>query len=365
MRVRSSSKGCESVDRQTLYSRMKSTFLSSQTLIKELDEPGVIYAIFQAVAGELEELYKELEATLDRAFVDTAQGHDLDRIAALLGVRRKQGSRAVGVLRFYRDTPADRDYLIPKSTRARTPLLPGREYLSFETTQDAVLQAGQTYVDVPAQSVGAGAKYNVAAGSILVIETPVQGAVKVTNPSAFTGGTDPESDEELRARIPLQLDALKRATADAIRSAVLAIEGVQDVIVQDGSTPGTVEITVVGTSFDMSEVEAVVEQYKGAGIQATVQTAATVTVDATFDLYVASGYDSSAVKTAAEQAVTDYLNGLGLGQPAQIAEVIVAVMKVEGVDNVKNVQLNGATDDVVVNATEKIVAGTVTAAVVA
>ena len=344
---------------------MKSSFLSSQTLIKELDEPGVIYAIFQAVAGELEQLYKELEATLDRAFVDTAQGQDLDRIAALLGVRRKQGSRAIGVLRFYRDTPTDRDYLIPKGTRARTPLLADKTYLSFETTQDAVLQAGQTYVDIPAQAVDVGSAYNVASEKILIIETPVQGASKVTNPEAFTGGTDPESDEEYRSRIPMYLDALKRATADALKSAVLSVEGVQDVIVQDGSTPGTVEITVVETSFDMGEVEAIVEQYKGAGIQATVQTATTTAVDASFDLYVVAGYDSDSVKTAAEQAVTDYLNDLGLGQTAQIAEVIVAVMKVEGVDNVKNVKLNGAADDVVVNATEKIVAGTVTAAVVA
>ena len=350
--------------KDAIYSNLKNTFLSSQNKIVQLDEPGVIAGLFSAVAQELQSLYANLESVIDRAFVDTASGEDLDRIGALVGCRRKQGSRAVGTLRFYRSTPADRDYLIPKGTRARTPLLADKTYLSFETTQDAVLQAGQTYVDVPAQAVDVGSAYNVASEKILIIETPVQGASKVTNPAAFTGGTDPESDEEYRNRIPMYLDALKRATADALKSAVLSVEGVQDVIVQDGSTPGTVEITVVGTSFDMSEVEAVVEQYKGAGIQATVQAATTTAVDASFDLYVVAGYDSDSVKTAAEQAVTDYLNGLGLGQPAQIAEIIVAVMKVEGVDNVKNVKLNDAADDVVVSATEKIVAGTVTAAVV-
>ena len=348
-----------------IYERLKSNFLSSQSKITEIDEPGVIAGLFSAFAEELAELYKALETVIDRAFVDTAKGEDLDRIASLLGARRKQGTKAVGTLRFLRNTPADRDYLIPKGTRARTPLLADKTYLSFETTQDAVLTQGSTYVDVPAQAVDVGSKYNVASNKVLILETAVQGVSGVTNPSAFSGGTDPESDEEFRSRIPYYLDALKRATADAIKSAVLAVEGVQDVIVQDGSTPGTVTVTVVGTSFDMSEVESVVEQYKGAGIQATVQTATTVTVDATFDLYVVSGYDSASVKAAAEQAVTDYLNDLGLGQPAQIAEVIVAVMKVEGIDNVKNVKLNNAADDVTVSATEKIVAGTVTGTVVA
>ena len=350
---------------QTLYENLKATFLKKQNKITELDEPGVIAGIFYATAQELASLYNALEVTIDRAFVDTATGTDLDRIGALVGCYRKQGTKSKGVLRFYRDTPADRDYFIPKGTRARTPLQPDRSYLSFITTEDAILKKGNTYIEVPAEAIDVGSAYNVASDQVLIIETPVQGVSKVTNPNAFTGGTDPESDEDYRARIPLYLDALKRATKGALRSAVLSVEGVQDVIVEDGTTPGTVTITVVGSSFDMADVEAIVDEYKGAGIQATVQTATTTTVDVTFDLYVIDGYDTETIKTNAEQAATDYLNNLGLGQPAQIAEVIVAIMKVEGVDNVKNVKLNGSADDVTPASTEKLAAGSVTATVIA
>ncbi len=327
-----------------IYANLKASFLASQNKLSEIDEPGVLYAIFQAAAEELASLYSLLDSTIDRAYLDTATGQDLDKIGALVGCTRKAGTKATGTLRFSRSTPADRDYLIPAGTRARTPLQPDKTYLSFQTTQDAVLTAGSTYVDVPAESVDVGAKYNVASDKIIILETKVSGVTAVTNPSAFSGGTDPESDEDYRARIPLYLQSLKRATADALKSAALSVSGVADAIVEDGATPGTVTITVVGStgpvdSATLTAVEQAIDEYKGAGIIPTVQSATTVSVSSTFDLYVLSGYDSATVQANAEQAVTDYLNALSLGSPAQIAEVIAEIMKIEGVDNVKNVVL--------------------------
>jgi len=299
-----------------IYSNLKSTFLSKQSKLSDIDEPGVLYAILYGIAQKIAEV----------------------------GCTRKDGTKATGTLRFSRSTPADRDYLIPKGTRARTPLQPDKTYLSFETTEDATLQAGQTSVDVPAQSVTAGSQYNVDANKIIILETKVNGVTNVTNPSAFTGGVDPESDDDYRSRIPLYLDSLKRATADALKSAALTVTNVADAIVEDGATPGTVVVTVVGSSGSvspetLSAVEAAIDDYKGAGIRVTVQSASTITVSATFDLYVESGYDSGTVQSNAEQAVSDYLDALGLGDPAQLSEVIAEIMGVEGVDNVKNLIL--------------------------
>jgi len=326
----------------TIYLNLKSTFLSKQNKLSDIDEPGVIYAILQGVAQELANLYSTADATIDRAFIDTATGEDLDRIGALIGCVRKAGTKATGTLRFSRSTPADRDYLIPIGTRARTPLQADKTYLSFQTTENAILPEGATYVDVLAESVDVGSKYNVASDKIIILETKINGVTTVTNPAAFSGGTDPETDEEYRARIPLYLNALKRATADALKSAALSVAGVADAIVEDGATPGTVTVTVVSStgpvdSSALTAVEEAINDYKGAGIIPTVQSATTVQVSSTFDLYVISGYDSATIKANTEQAVTDYLNNLSLGTPAQIAEAIAEIMKIEGVDNVKNV----------------------------
>ena len=285
-----------------IYTTLKSTFLSKQSRLSNIDEPGVIYAILQGVAQEFTSLYSLIDSTIDRAFLDTATGEDLDKIGALIGCERKSGTKATGTLRFSRSTPADRDYIIPAGTKARTPLQPDKEYLSFQTTQDAMLSEGQTYVDVPAESVDVGVKYNVSSDKIIILETKVNGIVSVTNPAAFSGGTDNETDADYRARIPLYLEALKRATADSLKSAALSVSGVADVIVEDGATPGTVTITVVGVTGPvdagtLADVEAAIEDYKGAGIIPTVQSAVTVSVSVTFDLYVLSGYDTATVKS--------------------------------------------------------------------
>jgi len=328
----------------TIYSNLKSTFLSKQNKLSDIDEPGVVYAILYGIAKELTDLYETTAQIINRAFIDTATGEDLDRIGSLVGCTRKGGTKATGTLRFSRTTPADRDYLIPKGTRARTPLQPDKTYLSFQITEDAILQEGQTSVDVAAESVANGNKYNVNANKVIILETKINGVTNVTNPSPFTGGTDDESDEDYRARIPLYLDALKRATADALKSAALSVAGVVDAIVEDDATPGTAKVTVVGASGPvdsetLTAVEEAINDYKGAGIQVTVQSASTVTVSATFDLYVESGYDTGTIQSNAEQAVNDYLDALGLGDPAQLSEVIAEIMGIEGVDNVKNLIL--------------------------
>ena len=355
--------------KQEIYTNLKQTFLSRQKKLTAIDEPGVISAIFEAVAAELESLYAKVDETVNQAFIDTATGEYLDKIGALVGCVRKQGTKATGTLRFSRTEPATRDYFIPKGTRCRTPLQADRTYLSFVTAQDATLEAGQTYVDVPAEAVEVGEKYNVPANSILIFETPVMGIEHVTNPEPFTGGADPESDDEYRARIPLYLESLKRATKTALESACLSVEGVTSVTVEDGETPGTVVITVAGPSgaVDQTVLDAVLQvlgDYKGAGIHVTLQTVTNVPTDVSFDLYVEPDYDPETVLSNAKQAVVDYLNNLDIGAPAQIAEIIAVVMSVEGVDNVKNVLIDGTSNDKTVSANEKIIAGTVTGTVI-
>ena len=56
-------------------------------------------------------------------------------------------------------------------------------------------------VDVPAQAVEAGAGGNVIAGTVTLLSAMPVGVVQCTNPTAFSGGCDAESDEALRGRV--------------------------------------------------------------------------------------------------------------------------------------------------------------------
>lgn len=71
----------------------------------------------------------------------------------------------------------------------------------FETTKKAVLLKGETYVDVPASAVEAGVSGNAIAGAIHLMSVYPVGITQCTNPEAFSGGSDEESDEKLRERV--------------------------------------------------------------------------------------------------------------------------------------------------------------------
>ena len=77
----------------------------------------------------------------------------------------------------------------------------------FATTQAAVLPAGELTVDVPAQALEPGAAGNVSAQTVVSMAVAPMGIASCTNPRAFAGGADGESDGELRERV---LDTFRR-----------------------------------------------------------------------------------------------------------------------------------------------------------
>lgn len=61
-----------------------------------------------------------LEALNDDAYLVTATGEALDRKASEVNVQRRPATRATGVVRFSRSTPATTDYQIPSGTTVQT-----------------------------------------------------------------------------------------------------------------------------------------------------------------------------------------------------------------------------------------------------
>lgn len=113
---------------------------------------------------------------------------------------------------------------------------------------------GTGAVDADAESVDTGPLVAVS-GDITEIETPVSGWDGVINLLDADEGRDEETDGELRLRRTLELAAAGVSTPDAIRAAVLAVEGVTsatvfynntDVTDVDGVPPHAVEVLVRG-----------------------------------------------------------------------------------------------------------------------
>jgi len=78
-----------------------------------------------------------------------------------------------------------------------------------------------------------GIKFNVGANKVIFKVSIIGSIDSVNNFDALTGGTNEETDDELRERIQLATQVQAKATTTALQQSVLAVEGVVSVAVDD------------------------------------------------------------------------------------------------------------------------------------
>ena len=134
---------------------------------------------------------------------------------------------------------------------------------------------------VPFRCTSTGPDGNVAADTITTITNPgsVAGITAVTNPAAFTGGRERETDEEFRDRYYASVDYAGGVNADSLRAALLQnVDGIMEAKVFENDTddvddyglpPHSIEAVVYG-GLD-SDIAQIIYKELGAGIQTTGQ----------------------------------------------------------------------------------------------
>lgn len=210
----------------------------------------------------------------------------------------------------------------------------------FVTDSAAVMDAGETSVDVPARAEQAGAAGNVAAGSILTMAVAPIGVSGCTNPAPFTGGAEEEGDEALRRRILETFQRLPNganaafyqqgalAYPDVAAAAVLPRErgrGTVDVVVTaSGGTPGEALLTGLKAWFDARREIAV---------DVLVRAPETETVNVTVQVAPAAGKTYAQAAEQARQAISGWFNGKRLGKNVLRAELGATVFALPEVAN--------------------------------
>lgn len=129
--------------------------------------------------------------------IDAKQGTDLDDFVRTFGYTRTAPRRATGNILFERNTPATENIIIPAGTQIATS---GTPSVIFVTVVPAVLLAASSSISVPIQAVTAGSQGNVSSSAIERFVTPIAGVSSFSNPVATSGGTDAETDDDLRNR---------------------------------------------------------------------------------------------------------------------------------------------------------------------
>ena len=104
-------------------------------------------------------------------------------------------------------------------------------------------------VTVPVEAVAAGPDGNVNSGAVVIMPTPPPGVDGVVNETPITGGQDPENDDQLRDRAKHALERKGNATLNAIKFAVLDVDGVEGVEVVDNSVDSSIPLGEVRVRY--------------------------------------------------------------------------------------------------------------------
>lgn len=196
-----------------------------------------------------------------RVFADTAVGNDLASQAEQSGISSfLPGTAASGVIQIIGTSGT----LIRAGTRVATNTSPPR---TATTDQDIQIPSGQTVAGVSATDQQVGIAGNLPIGAYTRLIDTVAGVNSISNSTAFTGGTDPETNDQLRARIR-QARQERGASANRaeVRTIALGVAGVGGVEVMYANTgtppvaPGDMRVTIIdenGLPASATLVEAV------------------------------------------------------------------------------------------------------------
>ena len=340
-----------------IYEQMRGTFAQRAGFVPSegCDSAVRLYAL----AAELQSLLMQADWVLDQSFPQTAQGMYLDYHAETRGITRAAAEKAAGTLRFAAADKVTAACPIEKGTVCMT-----AEGVRFETTEDATIAVGSQWADVPAQAVEAGAGGNVIAGTVTLLSAMPVGVVQCTNPAAFSGGCDAESDEALRGRVLASYQRLPNgANAAYYEQEAMRYPGVAAAkAVGRARGIGTVNVVIathagVPDAALLAAVETDLQKKREIAVDVKVLAPTVETVAVTAALKAAPGYTFAEVKAGAQSALEALFTGELLGKSVTTARLLTLLCGVEGVENV---HLTAPAADVAVGSTELPMLGTVT-----
>ena len=301
-----------------------------------------------------------LRAQVPISFVDETSGSFIDKDAAGYGITRKPGTAASVLLTF----TGSAGTTVPAGTLCVT-----QDGLGFATDEALTLdEDGSGTVTATADAVGTA--YNVPAGAIISMQQAVSGVTALTNEDAAAGGTDPETDAALFAR----LDAYKKTPPTSgneqhYHQWALEVNGVGAAsVIRCWDGPGTVKVIIADMALRpveeelRAEVAAYIETQRPVTAEVTVESAAGVPI--TVSVTVTTDGTVSKLNTEKEltERLVEYLGSIAFTEGAEVVynRVLAIVMGLPGVTDCADLLVGGGTDNVSLDANEIPMLGTVT-----
>lgn len=320
-----------------------------------LMEGGFAQDIIGSIAYELANITEtELDKIADKAFVETAQGDDLDRVGADYGIERREEAAAI----VYLEITGDEFAVINQNVKAvyNNLVFTVQEYKKINSSGVATVKAKCETMGV----IG-----NVPANTITEFLTDYAGLKTVTNPEASYDGFNREDDEIYRQRIKDYLASdSANCNKEQYETWAREVTGVLKAVVKGAEDMGAGNVGVFISAIDATvseELKQAVSDYINAKqfINATliVDSLNYINIDVTANVILKEGYSNIDVMDAFKIKLKDYLNAV---------EKVVSYFKISellfdcaGVEDVTDYTLNGKADSVTLQETDFAVVGEV------
>lgn len=315
-----------------------------------LSERSPLGMFLQAISWEISGAWESIENSHFNNFSLYANGLDLDDAVGNFGRQRFKGTKSREQLQITGDIGT----VVPKGFLGST-----ENGVMFQTTKEVTLAEATVLVDI--ESLEIGADKNVPQGSITKIVNPIAGVKSITNPKATVGGSDIESDDNLRIR---NLEVLREPTTGdnptQYKLWAREVKGVGGIKVQPTTpTKGFVTIVISGADGQPASQELVDEVYNhidarkpvNAGIY--VNSATTKNIDITLNINLAEGYLLSNVKDEISNKLKEYFKQISLEETyISHARIGGLILNVDGVIDYTDLTINTIPGNIALGETE-------------
>lgn len=345
---------------QELYDLAKSEGVARRPDLQVL--PGdVSDMIFWAIATGADRVVGLAAERFRATYVDGARGDDLTTLASdHFGLSRVEAVQAIGSVSFTRANgpSAPAGTILTGTVVATTKDANGLEIRYTTDSDQAWLLGENTTKTVSVTAETGGKSGNVNTGEINRIISSLFDTFTVNNAAITAGGSEAESDAELRERIRGFSSTQRRGTLAALEFGAKQVPAVK---VATASQDGTGLVTVFVSDADgnsnadmVADVSAELINWIAAG--ATVQVVGAVVyilTPITLALQVRTGVDIVSITSAVKASVVSRLAKLRIGETATRAAIQQAAMNVD-IDNIIGVTVVAPAADVVPTSSEVI-----------
>ena len=338
---------------EEIYTNMVQKSQEKVPTLTDFQVGSVIRTMYESFAYEIGILYEQLNQVYLSAFIDSAEGSQLEMLVALLGIQRGLPDFAEGTVTFQRDLGTD-IIEIPVGTLVTTEDSEKSPKKAYTTIESQIFPANSKTIDVKIQAVERGEEQVTKEETINIMPLPIPGIKSVINksPIQFTGKKT-ETDEELRKRAKIALISSGKASNIALENALLSQPSVKEVkLIERFNDPdqkyGLVDIFVDGVDFSnetkVQSLKSQIDKVRASGVFVRLQSAILVPIDAVFKIEINPGIKISemerkTIEKSVEESIIAYISQIKMGQPLLFSQLTRQILSVTNIYNIERFEI--------------------------